>query len=80
MSGESSAKGIAAILPGLSAPLLMGYYNWDDHNRAKRETGIAMAINYLESLQPNAIIFTNGDNDTFPLWYAQEVEGIMLKK
>jgi tetratricopeptide (TPR) repeat protein len=54
----------------------MAYQNWDDHTRADRKTGLAMAINYLQSLQPNAIIFTNGDNDTFPLWYAQEVEGI----
>ncbi len=76
LKGESSTKGIAVTLLGLSAPFIMGFYGWDDHNRAKRETGIAMAINYLESLQPNAIIFTNGDNDTFPLWYAQEVEGI----
>ncbi|HEY8404217.1 MAG TPA: DUF2723 domain-containing protein [Flavobacteriales bacterium] len=76
IKGESSTKAILATVLCLSAPYLMGYYNWDDHNRAKRETGIAMAINYLESLQPNAIIFTNGDNDTFPLWYAQEVEGI----
>ncbi len=74
--GDSAMKGIVVSALGLSAPLLMGFYGWDDHNRAKRETGIAMAVNYLESLQPNAIIFTNGDNDTFPLWYAQEVEGI----
>jgi len=72
----SALAGIAPVLLLLIAPVLMGAYNWDDHTRAKRETGIAMAVNYLESLQPNAIIFTNGDNDTFPLWYAQEVEGI----
>lgn len=76
IKGDSPLKGIVVTLLALVAPFLMGSYNWDDHSRAKRETGIAMAINYLESLQPNAIIFTNGDNDTFPLWYAQEVEGI----
>jgi len=76
IKGDSPIKGIVVTLLALVAPFLMGSYNWDDHSRAKRETGIAMAINYLESLQPNAIIFTNGDNDTFPLWYAQEVEGI----
>jgi hypothetical protein len=74
--GEKPTNAILAGLIALATPVLMGYYNYDDHNRAGRKTGIAMAINYLESLQPNAIIFTNGDNDTFPLWYAQEVEGI----
>ena len=53
-----------------------GVRGWDDHSRARRRTGADMAKNYLNSLAPNAIIFTNGDNDTFPLWYAQEVEGI----
>lgn len=76
MQGDIPIKGIVAVLLGLSAPVLMGFYGWDDHSRAKRETGLSMAVNYLESLQPNAILFTNGDNDTFPLWYAQEVEGI----
>ncbi len=50
--------------------------NWDDHDRSNRETAHAMAIKYLESCAPNAILFTIGDNDTFPLWYAQEIEGI----
>ena len=50
--------------------------NWDDHNRSGRETAHAMAVQYLEACDPNAIIFTIGDNDTFPLWYAQEIEGI----
>ena len=48
----------------------------DDHDRSNRRTAHAMAVNYLESCAPNAIIFTIGDNDTFPLWYAQEIEGI----
>ena len=56
-------------------PLLMGAQNWDDHDRSGRTTALAFAKNYLDSLAPNAIIFTMGDNDTFPLWYAQEVEG-----
>jgi tetratricopeptide (TPR) repeat protein len=76
IQGETSSKAIAATLICLVTPALMAYQNWDDHSRANRKTGLAMAINYLQSLQPNAIIFTNGDNDTFPLWYAQEVEGI----
>ena len=60
----------------LVVPTLMAFQNFDDHNRAKRYTAIEIAKNYLNSCEPNAILFTNGDNDTFPLWYAQEVEGI----
>lgn len=60
----------------LLVPLNMARENWDDHNRSTRYTTRDVAINYLESCAPNAIIFTNGDNDTFPLWYAQEVEGV----
>ena len=60
----------------LAAPILMASQNWDDHDRADRYTATAMAKNYLESCEPNAILYTIGDNDTFPLWYAQEIEGI----
>ncbi|WP_202924437.1 glycosyltransferase family 117 protein [Flavobacterium phycosphaerae] len=60
----------------LAAPVLMASQNWDDHSRAQKYTSIAMAKNYLESCDPNAILFTIGDNDTFPLWYAQEIEGV----
>ena len=60
----------------LLVPGIMGKENWDDHDRSHRYTVRDFAHNYLESCDPNAIIFTNGDNDTFPLWYAQEVEGI----
>ena len=68
----------AGVVVALTAlvPLLMASEGWDDHSRARRRTGVDMAKNYLNSLAPNAIIFTNGDNDTFPLWYAQEVEGV----
>ncbi|MDI1316058.1 DUF2723 domain-containing protein [Flavobacterium sp.] len=65
---------IAACL--LAAPILMAAKNWDDHSRANKYTAIAMAKNYLESCDQNAILYTIGDNDTFPLWYAQEIEGI----
>lgn len=63
------------LLLSLSVPYVMARDGWDDHSRAKRRTTLDFAIDYLESCAPNAILFTNGDNDTFPLWYAQEVEG-----
>ena len=56
-------------------PTLMAYQNWDDHDRSNRYTARDFAKNYLASCKPNAILFTMGDNDTFPLWYVQEVEG-----
>jgi hypothetical protein len=67
---------IAATVIGLTAPAIMAAEGWDDHNRSNRFFSVDSAINYLESCAPNAILFTGGDNDTFPLWYAQEVEGI----
>jgi tetratricopeptide (TPR) repeat protein len=67
---------IFASVIGLIAPVLMAADGWDDHDRSLRTLSRDVAINYLESCAPNAIIFTNGDNDTFPLWYAQEVEGV----
>jgi tetratricopeptide (TPR) repeat protein len=60
----------------LAVPVLMGYQNWDDHDRSDRYTTRLNAQAYLESCDPNAIMFTIGDNDTFPLWYMQEVEGV----
>lgn len=60
----------------LAAPILMAAKNWDDHDRSNRYTATAMAKNYLNSCEKNAILFTIGDNDTFPLWYAQEIEGV----
>lgn len=67
---------IASILICSSAPALMASQGWDDHDRSNRYFSVDSAVNYLESCAPNAVIFTGGDNDTFPLWYAQEVEGI----
>ena len=60
----------------LAVPSLMAFENWDDHDRSNRYTTHLNAQAYLESCDPNAILFTIGDNDTFPLWYMQEVEGI----
>lgn len=59
----------------IAAPFLMAYQNWDDHDRSGKYTATAMAKQYLDSCEPNGILFTIGDNDTFPLWYAQEIEG-----
>ena len=56
-------------------PVRMAAENWDDHDRSNRYTARDIAKAYLDSCEPNAILFTNGDNDTFPLWYVQEVEG-----
>ena len=70
---------IAALIAaafGLCIPLQMVSQTWDDHDRSGRYAARDFAINYIESLEPNAIVFCNGDNDTFPLWYVQEVEGV----
>lgn len=67
---------IIAAAVTLLVPLVMAAEGWDDHNRSNRFFSVDSAINYLESCAPNAILFTGGDNDTFPLWYAQEVEGV----
>lgn len=69
------AAGVATVL-SFSAPAVMAKDGWDDHDRSNRYAARDIAVNYLETCAPNAIIFTNGDNDTFPLWYAQEVEGV----
>lgn len=60
----------------LAVPVLMACQNWDDHDRSGKYTATALAKAYLNSCDPNAILFTIGDNDTFPLWYAQEIEHI----
>jgi tetratricopeptide (TPR) repeat protein len=67
---------IAGAVSLLAVPLWMAKENWDDHDRSQKYVALDFARNYLESCAPNAILFTYGDNDTYPLWYAQEVEGI----
>ena len=70
------AVAIATSVLCLGVPALMAEENWDDHDRSHRYTAVEMAKNYLNSVGENGILITHGDNDTFPLWYAQEVEGI----
>jgi hypothetical protein len=79
---KEKIKGNTMVVPVLStalvltAPLIMALENFDDHSRRFHYASRDYASNFLESLDPNAIMFTYGDNDTYPLWYAQEVEGI----
>ncbi len=68
----ASAVSILCIL----VPAEMAAQNWDDHDRSNRRTAVEMARNYLNSAGPDGILITHGDNDTFPLWYAQEVENV----
>ena len=68
------AAGLASLLC-VFVPIQMAGQNWDDHDRSDRYTARDFGYNYLTSVEKDGIIFTNGDNDTFPLWYAQEVEG-----
>ena len=73
---SSSTRAVIAIGLGLFIPGIMAAEGWDDHDRSGRYHSLDSAINLLQSCAKNAILFTGGDNDTFPLWYAQEVEGI----
>ena len=75
---DKSRRAAAAVvsLLCLGVPALMGAQNWDDHDRSGRRTAVEMAYNYLNSVGTNGILITHGDNDTFPLWYAQEVDGV----
>ena len=71
-----TAASSLALLLCIPIPILMASENWDDHNRSGRYIAHDFACNYLNSCEKDAILFTYGDNDTFPIWYAQEVEGI----
>ena len=75
--GNHCLSAIVGILLCLSVPILMALQNWDDHNRGHRYACRDFGLNYLNSAQSEGypIIFSLGDNDTFPLWYHQEVEG-----
>jgi len=72
---EKIAASVAGLLCLFAVPVIMGSENWAIHDRSGRYLARDVAFNYLNSCAPDAILFTNGDNDTFPLWYAQEVEG-----
>ena len=77
LKGREAMAGYAAAgLCFLAVPVLMGDQEWDDHDRSKKTLARDLAKDYLESCPPNAMLFSFGDNDTYPLWYAQEVEGI----
>ncbi len=65
---------LATTICLLAGPILMASQEWDDHDRSQKTTARDLAKNYLNSCAPNAILFTYGDNDTYPLWYVQEVE------
>jgi hypothetical protein len=73
---DTNAAGVAGGAALLLVPVIMAAQNWDDHDRSGRYTCRDFGANYLNTCAPNAVIFTNGDNDTFPLWYNQEVEGV----
>ena len=77
-SKVESIQTMAAVVVSLvclGVPALMAQQNWDDHDRSQRYSCRDFGANYLKSCEENAILFSNGDNDTFPLWYNQEVEG-----
>ena len=74
--GNKIATILSFVLLLLAVPVLYAAQNWDDHDRSDRYTARDIGANYLKSVAPNGIIFTYGDNDSFPLWYVQDVEGI----
>ena len=75
MNKNFAVAGMIATLIAFPVPAILAIQNWDDHDRSGRYFSVDSARNFLASCAPNAILFTGGDNDTFPLWYVQEVEG-----
>lgn len=73
---ETISAGVAGVVTLILVPGILLSENWDDHDRSDRYTARDFGANYLKTCEENGIIFTNGDNDTFPLWYNQEVEGV----
>ena len=72
---KEASGAILSVVLALAVPLILAFQGWDDHDRSNKTSARDLAYNYLESCTKNGILFTNGDNDTFPLWYFQEVEG-----
>ena len=69
---------VTSFILSLSVPMILAHENWDDHDRSHRTFARDIGYNYLESTLPNSIIMNYGDNDTFPLWFNQEVDGVRL--
>ena len=80
ISGNSLSEKVSAaavfIVLLLAVPVLMAAQNWDDHDRSGRYTARDIGANYLLSCAPNSVLFTYGDNDSFPVWYVQDVEQV----
>ncbi len=76
LKNSKNATIASAIICTLAVPVLMANQEWDDHDRSQKTMAPDLAKDYLESCDKNAILFTFGDNDTYPLWYAQEVLGV----
>jgi len=74
--GNKSSLAISFIILTSGIPLLMATQNWDDHDRSNRYTARDIGANYLKSCAPNSVLFTYGDNDSFPVWYVQDVEQV----
>jgi len=77
---EKITAPLVIVVTLLAVPVLMASENWDDHDRSLRTSARDFGFNYLASVEPQGVIFTNGDNDTYPLWYNQEVEGVGTDK
>jgi hypothetical protein len=74
--GEKVSLAVTFVCLIAAAPVLMGAQNWDDHDRSGRYTARDIGANYLKSCAPNSVLFTYGDNDSFPVWYVQDVEQV----
>jgi len=74
--GEKGSLAVTFVGLIAAVPVIMGSQNWDDHSRAGRYTARDIGANYLKSCDKNAVLFTYGDNDSFPVWYNQDVEGV----
>jgi len=74
--GEKGSVVLTLLALLAAAPVIMAVENWDDHDRSDRYTARDIGANYLKSCAPNSVLFTYGDNDSFPVWYVQDVEEV----